>query len=354
MDEDLIEELLAGDWVKLEEALQHNSEFLRREAVDQLGEVVRKVLADVVALHHVDSQGHEVHVLHSGVRIQNLLGHLEGGLLDREVDFQVGQDEVSQHEDQLQIADVHLSEEGVFKDVVEELLEVVHRSLVDLAFLHLEDSAHQGSADAVEGRLSVAEEQVLDEVEGGETSAAEAEELDHLSGDVVKGHILVVPDAALLDLVHADKDFPNGSNVARLDTLDVFAVVQSLLNIHLVASLLIHGLFRSFWLFLLGSFGRSSLSALCAALGSTLSTLLCLLSSSHLLEEVGLELGSSHFGLCGLSLLLFLGRLVLLLFGGTLSLVGQVALSDLFVLLLEQLDHVVGDSGEEHHVVVAD
>ena len=63
--------------MKLEEILKHDGELFAREPPDELVQVVGEVLSDVVALHHVDCEPHEVHVLHSRVGLQDFLGNVE-------------------------------------------------------------------------------------------------------------------------------------------------------------------------------------------------------------------------------------------------------------------------------------
>ena len=167
-----MEELLTSDWIKFKEALQHNSELLGGESPDELGQIVREVLADVIAFHHVDCEADKVHILHLWVCVEDLLGHVEGRFLYGEIDFKALKHKVREHEDQLKIAHIHVAEICSRAEVLKELLEVVNRAVINLVFLDAEEAAHQGDSDSIEGCRSVLHVQILQKVESGEAGAS--------------------------------------------------------------------------------------------------------------------------------------------------------------------------------------
>jgi hypothetical protein len=131
----LIEKLSSSLWVKLEELLQNNSELFSAQSFEKLCEIVCQIFSNIVALHHVDCESHEIHILDLWVCLKNFLCNIKCALFDRKVDFKRLEDEICHHEHHLQISNIHVSKVGSVSDVFEELLEVIDCSLVDFVLL---------------------------------------------------------------------------------------------------------------------------------------------------------------------------------------------------------------------------
>ena len=76
--EDLLQKLLPGDGLVLEDPLQHQGQLSDGHSLDQLLQIEGKILIAVGGLHHVDCYSDQIDVLNFGVVIQNLLSNRKG------------------------------------------------------------------------------------------------------------------------------------------------------------------------------------------------------------------------------------------------------------------------------------
>jgi len=237
----------------------------------------------------------------------------------------------------LEIANINITEVCLLLNMLEELLEIVNRPLVDLVLLDALQTTHKWHSDSIEWCLYVLHEQVFKEVECRESCAAVVQESNCWNNSVFESQILIVQDIYFFNLIDTSQNLPHGLYLLRLDLLNLVTEVQELLNVIFLPGVFVDGFYRlllnlsRFWCLLLcASFGSATF---CCSSGSFLS----LLGLSSPFHNCCLHLSWGHcldIWLLLLDLLLFLCLWSSFILSSSFSLCGcrmKLTLDNLFV-----------------------